>query len=136
MSVEAGLGLDGAMQRAVEKMKGPLPSEMERALREMQIGKLRAEALRDMAQRVKVAELSSFVAAVCQAEQLGVSIAKVLRVQGETLRTQRSQRTREAAAKLPVKLLFPLIFFIFPALFVVVLAPGVIRTVKALGMWH
>ena len=134
VSVEAGLGLDGAMQIVVEKLKGPLSDEMERALQEMQIGKLRAEALKDMAKRVKVPELSSFVAAICQADQLGVSIAKVLRVQGETLRSQRSQRARETAAKLPIKMLFPLVFFIFPAIFVVIAGPGAIQIARALGI--
>jgi len=134
VSVEAGLGLDGAMQKVVEKLKGPLSDEMERALQEMQVGKLRAEALKDMAGRVKVSELTIFVAAICQAEQLGVSISKVLRVQGETLRSQRTQRAREAAAKLPVKMLFPLVFLIFPAIGVVILAPGVIQIFRALGI--
>jgi len=134
VSVEAGLGLDGAMQIVVEKLKGPLSDEMERALQEMQIGKLRAEALKDMAKRVKVPELSSFVAAICQADQLGVSIAKVLRVQGETLRSQRSQKARETAAKLPIKMLFPLVIFIFPAIFVVIAGPGAIQIARALGI--
>lgn len=134
VSVEAGLGLDGAMQKVIEKLDNPLAQEMQHALQEMRIGKRRADALKDMAGRAKVHELSTFVAAVCQAEQLGVSISKVLRVQGDTLRTQRSHRAREIAAKLPVKMLFPLIFFIFPALFVVVLAPGAIQIARAMGM--
>lgn len=133
VSVEAGLGLDGAMQKVTEKLHNPLSDEMTRALQEIRIGKMRMEALRDMARRVKVTELSSFVTAVCQADQLGVSIAKVLRVQGDTLRTQRSQRAREAAAKLPVKMLFPLVFFIFPALFVVVAGPAFIQIFRQLG---
>jgi tight adherence protein C len=83
---------------------------------------------------LKIQELSSFVAAICQAEQLGVSIAQVLKVQSEALRQARSQRAREMAAKLPVKMLFPLVFFIFPALFVVVLAPGAIQIGRALGI--
>jgi tight adherence protein C len=134
VSVEAGLGLDGAMQKVIEKLKSPLSTEMERALQEMRIGKLRSESLRDMAKRLKIQELSSFVAAICQAEQLGVSIAQVLKVQSEALRQTRSQRAREMAAKLPVKMLFPLVFFIFPALFVVVLAPGAIQIGRALGI--
>ncbi|MDH7480976.1 MAG: type II secretion system F family protein [Armatimonadota bacterium] len=133
VSVEAGLGLDGAMQKVTEKLHNPLSDEMTRALQEIRIGKMRMEALRDMARRVKVTELSSFVTAICQADQLGVSIAKVLRVQGDTLRTQRSQRAREAAAKLPVKMLFPLVFFIFPALFVVVAGPAFIQIFRQLG---
>ncbi|MGB9587961.1 MAG: type II secretion system F family protein [Armatimonadota bacterium] len=131
VSVEAGLGLDGAMQKVVEKLKNPLSEELSRALREMQIGKLRAEALKDMASRVRVQELSSFVASICQAEQLGVSIARVLRVQGDTIRSQRSQRARETAAKLPVKMLFPLVFCIFPAIFVVIAGSGAISIWRA-----
>ena len=134
VSVEAGLGLDGAIQKVVEKLDSPLSVELGAALQEMQLGKRRAQALRDTADRAKVPELSSFVAAVIQADQLGVSIAKVLHVQSETLRTQRSIRAREAAAKLPVKMLVPLVFCIFPALFVVVLSPGVVRIAKALGL--
>ena len=127
VSVEAGVGFDGAMQRVVEKSKGPLRDEMARVLEQVRLGKSRADALRQMGQRTQVADLISFVAAVQQAETLGVSIAKVLRVQADAARERRSQRAREAAAKLPVKLLFPLVFFIFPALFVVILGPGAIR---------
>lgn len=132
VSVEAGLGLDGAIQKVVEKFDNPLSRELSLALQEMQFGKRRAEALRDMANRSRVTELSAFVAAIIQAEQLGGGIAKVLRVQSETLRTQRSIRAREAASKLPVKMLVPLVFFIFPSLFVVVLSPGVMRIFRAL----
>jgi len=134
VSVQAGLGLDGAMQKVAEKLKGPLSDELERALQEMQIGKLRADALKDVAKRAKVRELSTFVTAVCQADQLGVSIANVLRVQSETLRAQRSQRAREAGAKLPVKMLFPLVFFIFPAILIVIAGPAVIQIGRALGI--
>jgi len=133
VSVEAGLGFDAAMQQVVEKVKGPLPEEFARVLQEMRLGKLRAQALRDMARRAGVEELSTFVAAIYQADQLGVSISKVLHVQGETLRTRRVQKIREMAAKLPVKMLFPLVFFIFPAIFVVILAPGMISIMQALG---
>ena len=127
VSVEAGVGFDGAMQKVVDKSKGPLRDELARVLEQVRLGKSRAEALRHMGQRTQVADLISFVAAVQQAETLGVSIAKVLRVQADAARERRSQRAREAAAKLPVKLLFPLVFFIFPALFVVILGPGAIR---------
>lgn len=134
VSVEAGLGLDGAIQKVVEKLESPLSDELSMALQEMQLGKRRAEALRDMADRVKVPELSSFVAAIIQADQLGVSVSKVLHVQSETVRTARSIRAREAAAKLPVKMLVPLVFCIFPALFVVVLSPGAVRIAKAMSV--
>lgn len=133
VSVEAGLGLDAAMQKVVEKLKNPLSDELRIALQEMRIGKMRMDALRDAAKRTRVAEFTSFVAAVYQADQLGVSISNVLRVQSQSLRSQRAQRARETAAKLPVKILFPLVFFIFPALFIVTLGPGVILTGKALG---
>jgi tight adherence protein C len=136
VSVEAGVGFDGAVQKVVEKSKGPLRDELARVLEQVRLGKSRGDALRDMGQRTQVADLVSFVAAVQQAETLGVSIAKVLRVQADAARERRSQRAREAAARLPVKLLFPLVFFIFPALFVVILGPGAIRFAdlfKALG---
>jgi tight adherence protein C len=133
VSVEAGLGLDAAMQKVVEKLKGPLTDELRFALQEMRIGKMRLDALRGAAKRAKVPELTSFVAAVYQADQLGVPISKVLRVQSASLRSQRAQRARETAAKLPIKMLFPLVFFIFPALFIVTLGPGVIQTGKAMG---
>ena len=134
VSVEAGLGLDAAVQKVVEKLKNPLSDELRTALQEMRIGKMRMDALRDAAKRTRVAEFTSFVAAVYQADQLGVSISNVLRVQSQSLRSQRAQRARESAAKLPVKILFPLVFFIFPALFIVTLGPGVIQTGKALGL--
>lgn len=127
VSVEAGVGFDGAVQKVVEKSKGPLRDELARVLEQVRLGRSRAEALREMGARTQVADLISFVAAVQQAETLGVSIAKVLRVQADAARQRRAQRAREAAAKLPVKLLFPLVFFIFPALFVVILGPGAIR---------
>lgn len=127
ISVEAGVGFDGAVQKVVEKGQGPLRDELARALEQIRLGKTRADALREMGDRTQVDDLVSFVAAVQQAENLGVSIAKVLRVQADAARERRSQRAREAAAKLPVKLLFPLVFFIFPSLFVVILGPGAIR---------
>ena len=127
VSVEAGVGFDGAMQKVVDKMRGPLADELGRVLEQVRLGKSRAEALRHMGKRTHVTDVISFVAAVQQAETLGVSIAKVLRVQADAARERRSQRAREAAAKLPVKLLFPLVFCIFPSLFVVILGPGAIR---------
>jgi tight adherence protein C len=131
VSVEAGLGFDGAMQKVVQKVRGPFPQELGRVLEEMRLGKSRMAALQDMARRVSVTEVSTFVAAIYQADQLGVSIARVLNVQADTMRLARSQRIRELAAKLPVKMLFPLVFFIFPAIFVVVIGPGVIEIMKA-----
>lgn len=133
VSVEAGMGFDGAVAKVVEKMRGPLVQEMERSLQEMRLGKSRMQALKDMAARIGMAEVTAFVAAVYQADQLGVSIARVLHVQSETIRTARVQRIREIAATLPVKMLFPLVFFIFPAIFVVMLGPGIIRIMRAFG---
>lgn len=130
VSVEAGVGFDGAVQKVVEKKSGPLEQELSRALEQVRVGQSRAEALREMGRRTQVAELISFVAAVTQAETMGISIARVLRTQANTARERRSQRAREASAKLPVKLLFPLVFFIFPSLFIVILGPGVIRFIE------
>ncbi|MBI2844119.1 MAG: type II secretion system F family protein [Armatimonadetes bacterium] len=130
---EAGLGLDGALAKVVERMKGPLSEEFRRVLQDMSIGRTRMEALRAMSKRVKMSELTTFVAAIHQADLLGVSIAHVLRVQAESLRMQRNLRAREAAAKLPVKMLFPLVFFIFPAILIVLLTPGVIQIYRALA---
>ena len=127
VSVDAGLGFDGALARIVEKSKGPLADEFSRTLREMRVGKTRSEALRDMATRVGVPDLSGVVAAVYQAEELGASLTTVLRVQAQMIRNRRRMRAREVAAKLPVKMLFPLIFFVFPSIFIVILGPGAIQ---------
>lgn len=126
VSVEAGMGFDGAIQKVVEKMKGPLAEEFGRVLHEMRLGKPRARSLKDMAARINVTEITTFVAAIYQSELLGVSISTVLRVQSESIRIAHTQRIREAAAKLPVKMLFPLVFLIFPAIFLVLLGPGLI----------
>jgi tight adherence protein C len=127
VSVEAGMGLEGAMQRVAERSRGPLAEELRRALEQIRLGRSRSDALREMGQRTQVQDLMSFVAAVGQGETMGVSIAKVLRTQADAVRKRRSERARDTAAKLPVKLLFPLVFFIFPALFVVILGPAAIR---------
>lgn len=132
VSVEAGTGFDAAMARVGEKLKGPLAQEFNRALQEMRLGKTRAAALRAMAERVGVEELGTFVSAVCQADQLGASMARVLTVQAETLRQRQVYRTREMAMKLPVKLMFPLILCIFPAILVVILGPGLITVYETL----
>lgn len=132
VSMDAGLGFDAAIARIVEKTTGPLTSEFQRALEEMRMGKARVDALRSMAVRAQVSELSGFVAAVYQAEELGASMTKVLRVQGEMMRSKRRMRAREIAAKLPVKMLFPLVFCIFPSIFIVVLGPGAIQISKTM----
>ena len=125
--VEAGYGLDAALAKVSEKTKGPLADELNRALLEINLGKPRAHALKDMAQRAGVAELQAFIATIVQAEQMGVSIASVLRVQSDSMRVHRRQRAEEEAMKAPIKMLFPLIFFIFPAMFVVILGPAALR---------
>jgi tight adherence protein C len=130
ISVRAGLGFDAALAKVVEKLPGPLTDEFRRALAEVRVGKARRDALRDMVPRTNVQPLSNFIGAIIQAEQLGVSISKVLQVQSEQLRIERRQRAEEQAAKAPIKMLFPLVGCIFPALFVVILGPAIIQIVK------
>lgn len=127
MSVEAGLGFEGAVARAAKAGSGPLPVELTHMLQEMQIGVSRSEALRHLASRTNVADLRSFVSAVVQAEDYGLPIAQVLRVQAGEIRLKRRQRAEERALKMPVKIIFPLVFCIFPTLFIVLLGPAAIR---------
>ncbi len=131
-STEAGLGLDQAIREVEGRKRGPLSDEFGRVLKEINLGKTRAEAWRDLTQRTGLDDLRSFASAIYQAEQLGASIANVLRTQSDTLRSRRALKLRELAAKLPTKMLFPLVFFIFPALFVVFLGPALISIYKAL----
>ena len=133
VSVEAGAGLDGALAEVVARKEGPLVDEFRRLLGEVRVGKTRRRAWQDMADRVGEDNLSALVGSLAQAEQLGVSIAKALRTQADSLRTRRSLQIREIAAALPVKMLFPLIFFIFPALFVILLGPGLLSMTDLLG---
>jgi len=126
ISVRAGLGFDGALGKVVEKLKGPLTEEFRRALAEIRVGKARRDALRDIVPRTEVPPLTNFIGAIIQAEQLGVSISKVLQVQSEQLRIERRQRAEEMAAKAPIKMLFPLVGCIFPSLFIVILGPAII----------
>ena len=130
ISVRAGLGFDAALAKVVEKVKGPLSDEFRRALAEVRVGKQRREALRDIIPRTDVAQLTNFIGAIIQAEQLGVSISKVLQVQSEQMRIERRQRAEEMAAKAPIKMLFPLVGCIFPSLFIVILGPAVILIVQ------
>ncbi len=125
--VEAGLGLDAALARVAEETPGALSQELRRALLESSMGKLRRNALRDMAGRLQVTDLTSFVAALCQADQMGTSLAQVLRAQAAQMRVRRRQRAEQEAMRAPLKMLFPLVFFIFPAIFVVILGPAVIN---------
>ena len=126
ISVRAGLGFDAALGKVVEKLAGPLSDEFRRALAEVRVGKQRREALRDIVARTEVGPLTNFIGAIIQAEQLGVSISKVLQVQSEQLRIERRQRAEEQAAKAPIKMLFPLVGCIFPSLFIVILGPALI----------
>lgn len=131
--VEAGLGLDAALARVSEKSSGPLAMELGRMLRDVAMGKLRKEALTEMAERCGVEELTSFINSVIQAEQLGVGIAQVLRVQSDQLRVKRRQRAEQAAHEAPIKMLFPLVLFIFPAFLMVILGPAAIRIAQSLS---
>jgi len=133
VSVEAGAGLDGALAEVVQRKEGPLVEEFMRLLGEVRVGKTRRRAWQDMADRVGEDNLSALVGSLAQAEQLGVSIAKALRTQSDSLRTRRSLQIKEVAAALPVKMLFPLIFFIFPSLFVILLGPGMLSMTDLLG---
>jgi len=135
ISVEAGLGLIAAIQRISERFPNALSEEFLRTLQEVRLGRTQADALRDMARRVDVEDLSALLTAMVQAEQLGLAISNVLTVQSERLRERRAQRAREAAQKAPIKMTFPLVLFIFPALFIVILGPALIRifTQNALG---
>jgi tight adherence protein C len=126
-SVEAGLGIDAALSKVVSKVKGPFADELGKTIREMSMGRLRREALTDLAQRTRVDALDQFVNALIQAEQMGVSIGHVMRVQSDLLRTKRRQKAEESAMKAPVKMVFPLVFFIFPAIFMVILGPTMLN---------
>jgi tight adherence protein C len=134
ISVEAGLGFDAALAKVVEKMKGPLVDEFRTALAEVRMGRTRRDALRDVAQRAGARPVSNFIGAIVQAEQLGVPIAKVLQVQSQQLRVERRQRAEEAAAKAPVKMLFPMVGCIFPTIFIVILGPAVVTVVRGIGI--
>jgi len=133
ISVRAGLGFDAALSKVVEKLQGPLVDEFRRALAEVRVGKARRDALRDIIPRTEVTPLTNFIGAIIQAEQLGVSISKVLQVQSEQLRIERRQRAEEMAAKAPIKMLFPLVGCIFPSLFIVILGPAIILIIKNLA---
>ena len=127
ISVEAGLGFDAALAQVTKNVPGPLAEELSRLLQEVQIGVSRADAFRNLSTRTNVAELQSFTLSMIQADLFGVSIANVLRAQSRELRQKRRQRAEEIAQKIPVKLLFPMIFMVLPALFIIVLGPGAIQ---------
>lgn len=131
--VEAGLGFDAAMSRVAEKWDNELSVAFTRVLQEIQLGKLRREALRDMADRMEVRDVSTFVAAIIQAGQLGVSLARVLRIQSDQMRVRRRQRAEEMARAATLKILPPVAFLIFPALLIVLLGPAAIQMLTVFG---
>jgi len=131
VSIEAGLGFDAAMQRVVEKANGPIAEEFNETLQEMRMGKTRREALQDLGIRTGVADLSRFVESLVQADQLGVSLGNVLRNQSDQMRILRRQRVQEQAMKAPIKMLFPMVLFIFPCMFIIILAPALIDLMGA-----
>ncbi|BCM91158.1 hypothetical protein IAD21_03022 [Abditibacteriota bacterium] len=127
ISVEAGLGLIAAIQRISDRFPNELSEEFLRTLQEVRLGRAQGEALRDMARRVDLPDLTTLLTAIVQAEQLGLAVSNVLRIQSERLRERRAQKAREAAQKAPIKMTFPLVLFIFPALFIVILGPAMIK---------
>ncbi|MBM3144523.1 MAG: type II secretion system F family protein [Chloroflexi bacterium] len=132
--VEAGLGFDGAMAKVNGKWDNELSLSLGRVLREIQLGKLRREALRTMADRIDIPEMTSFVAAIIQSEQLGVSMAKVLRIQADQMRIRRRQAAEEKAQQAPIKMLFPMGLLIFPSLLIILLGPAAVQLMRsALG---
>lgn len=133
VSVEAGLGFDSAIQRVVEKQKGVLAEEFNIVLKEINMGKPRRNSLKDLAKRNNVEDLSNVIASLVQADQLGISMGSVLRNQSKQLRQKRKQRAKEQAQKAPVKIMIPLVFFIFPSIFIVILGPAVLRIIEIFG---
>jgi tight adherence protein C len=133
ISVEAGLGFDAALVKVTEKLKGALSDEFKRAASEQRVGKSRQEALRGITDRVEQKELANFISAIIQADQLGVSMSKVLRIQSEQMRMERRQRAEEKAAKAPILIMLPTIGCIFPSLFIVILAPAALSALSSCG---
>ncbi|SFE45742.1 type II secretion system F family protein [Trichococcus pasteurii] len=132
VSVEAGLAFDMAIYRTTDKMKGPLSEELLFTMNEISKGRGRSEALREMVKRTQVPDLATFVTSIIQAEEMGSNIGNVLRIQADTMRVNKRQRAETMAAKIPTKMLFPIVFFMFPALFVVILGPAVLNIMETL----
>lgn len=130
--VEAGLGFDAAMSKVAEKWETELSLAFARVIREVQLGKVRREALKDMADRLGIAEMTSFVAAIIQSEQLGVSMARVLRIQSDQMRVKRRQRAEEEAHKAPIKMIIPMALLIFPTIMIIILTPAAIQIMESL----
>ncbi len=131
--VEAGLGFEAAMSKVSEKWENQLSLALLRAIREIQLGKARRDAMRDMADRISIPEMTSFVAAIIQSEILGVSLAKVLRIQSDQMRVKRRQHAEEQAHQAPVKMILPLAFLIFPSIFIILLTPAGIQISRSFG---
>ncbi len=131
--VEAGLGFDAAMAKVSEKWENELSLAFARAIREVQLGKVRREALKAMADRLGLPEMTSFVAAIIQSEQLGVSMAKVLRIQSDQMRMKRRQFAEEQAHKAPIKMIIPMALLIFPSIMIIILTPAAIQIMTSLG---
>ena len=131
--VEAGLGFDAAMSKVSEKWDNELSLAFARTIREVQLGKVRRDALKDMSDRLGIAEMTSFVAAIIQSEQLGVSMAKVLRIQADQMRVKRRQRAEEEAHKAPIKMIIPMALLIFPTIMIIILTPAAIQIMTSLG---
>ena len=134
ISVEAGVGLEGAIQAVTERFSSPLADELGHMLSEMELGLSRREALQNLRTRTDIPDLNGFILSLLQADALGMPMTRVLQTQAEEMRRRRRGKVREAAAKLPVKILFPLIFFILPALFIVIIGPAIIRISNNLGV--
>ncbi|MGI8552269.1 MAG: type II secretion system F family protein [Dehalococcoidia bacterium] len=130
-SVEAGLGIDASFARVADKVRGPIAEEFRRCLREMSLGRTRREALTDFAERTELEDVSTFINAVVQAENTGVSLGRVVRIQADQLRIKRKQRAEAQAQKAPVKMVIPLVLFIFPAMFIVILGPAAIQIIES-----
>jgi tight adherence protein C len=131
VSVEAGLGFDGAIGKVTEHMDGPLAEELALVLGQMRVGESRQDALKKLAERVPAPELAAFVRAIVQADQLGISLGRILRVQAADTRNRRQAAAEERAMKAPIKMLFPTVIFIFPAMFLVVLGPAMMNLLEA-----
>jgi tight adherence protein C len=132
VSVEAGLGFDAAVAKLTEQMQGPLIEEFSLALSEIRIGESRQDALKKLSERVATPELSAFVRSIVQADQFGISLGRILRVQAADTRLRRQAAAEEKAMKAPIKMLFPTVLFIFPAMFLVILGPAFLNLVKIL----
>jgi tight adherence protein C len=133
VSVEAGMGFDGAIAKLTEHMAGPLTDEFSIALSEMRIGESRGEALRRLSVRADTPEVGAFVRSLIQADQLGISLGRILKLQAQDTRVKRQLAAEEKAGKAPIKMLFPTVLFIFPSMFIVILGPAMIGLKQVLG---